>query len=208
MTLGTLLPILGLYSLTLFTPGPAKLLVIAISVSMGRARGLAAAYGITLASVIWSSTAAFGFAAAIEAYPAFVGYLRGLGAGYLIWLSFMCFRAAVGVVSDRTIREYMPETNGKAFILGLLVHLTNPNAAFFWIGLFAFAASPDLTVAGLGTIIALCAVMALAGFSTYAIVFASRRVAAGAGRARRGAAIVLGIVFGGAALRIVWQLLA
>ncbi|MEO0911481.1 MAG: LysE family transporter [Pseudomonadota bacterium] len=208
MTLAGLLPVLGLYALTLFMPGPAKVLIVAIAVSAGRARALAAAYGVTLASVIWSSTAAFGFAAVLRAFPDAMVYLRWLGAGYLLWLSGMCFRAARRAPAAREISRFLPKTRGAAFLLGLTVHLTNPNAAFFWIGLFAFAARPGLDMAGLALIILLCGAMALFGFSAYAHIFAARGMKAGVSRARPLLALALGVIFAAAALRIIWQMLA
>ncbi len=208
MALSEFIAIIGLYVITVFTPGPAKIAIIAISLTTDRARGLAAAAGVTLGSVLWSSLSAVGFAAAIVAKPEWLFYLRIFGAAYLFWIAILFLRAVLIRREKSSLPVFAPSSRQQAFGLGFLVHITNPNAAFFWVGLFAFAVGPNFSSIDLVLIVGTCGSLGMVGFAAYALLTPSDVLQRGGRRARRIVAGCLAFIFAAAALRVLWQALA
>ncbi|QHQ37077.1 LysE family translocator [Algicella marina] len=204
-----LLSVFGLYALTLFSPGPAKLAVIGVALSSGRYLGLATSLGVTMASVAWSTGAAIGATTLVRTWPESVVLLRLLGSGYLLWLAFVFGRAGWRGGSDRKILPTLaPESWPHAFLIGFSIHLANPNAALFWIGLFALVVTPGVGAFTLGVVVAGCGMMALAGFGTYALVFSGQKVRGAVGGRSRAIAIGASCILAMVALRIAFLSLA
>ena len=67
-------------------PGLDTALVVRTTVTQGRSRGFAAAFGINTGVLVWGAAAAVGVSALLAASQVAYNVVRGAGAAYLIWL--------------------------------------------------------------------------------------------------------------------------
>ena len=148
------------------SPGPATLAIAATAMARGAGPALRLAAGVLTGSLIWSVSAAAGLAALMISHGWLVEVIRYLGAAYLVWLAFKSFRAAWrGSLSEGTV----PGRN--AYVRGLLLHLTNPKAIFFFGALYAVMLTPGQSVLGLTIVVAAIAVQSAVVFFGYAVLF-------------------------------------
>ena len=77
------------------SPGPATLAIMGMSMKQGRKYGLVLALGILTGSLFWSTAAAFGLGAIMQANAWVFEVLRYTGAMYLIYLSYRSLRSAM-----------------------------------------------------------------------------------------------------------------
>ena len=137
------------------SPGPATLAIAGTSMNAGRRYGLAMASGMSIASLIWSISAAFGLAAVMLANGWAFEIMRYIGAGYLIWLAYKSAKSALkpGVAVVSPVVTTSPK---RAFAKGFAIHITNPKAILFFGSLYAIAVPPGTPVEGL--LLVICAV--------------------------------------------------
>ncbi|HVS85174.1 MAG TPA: LysE family translocator [Gaiellaceae bacterium] len=133
------MPSLSTYALFLATaiallaiPGPAVLYIVARSIEMGRAGGLASVAGITTATLTYVGLATAGLSSLLLASkPAFAA-VRYVGAAYLAYLGV---RRLLRRGADDVDEEPAPLTRRRAYTQGVVVNLTNPKTIVF---IFAF----------------------------------------------------------------------
>ena len=106
------------------SPGPATLAISGTSMQQGRLAGLTIAAGIVFGSASWGIAAALGFSAVMMANAWLFELVRYLGAAYLMFLALKSLRAAWQGAAAGSVE--VPQ--GRLFIKGLLLHLTNPKA--------------------------------------------------------------------------------
>jgi threonine efflux protein len=142
-----LLPILGLWTLTVISPGPDTLAVVSTSLARSRAAGIAVAIGCAVATLIWASASLTGLSILFERAQWLYHLIRLAGAIYLIVLGGLLIRSAWAGRSGSPHGEIdagaRPLGRWRAFRLGLLTDLSNPKAAAFFASLFAVALPPD-----------------------------------------------------------------
>ena len=199
----SLLPLVLLAALVaVASPGPATIAIATTAAERGRGPALALAAGVLTGSFTWSITAAFGLAAAMLAHGWIVEIIRYLGAGYLAWLALGSARAAwAGAAPFEGARARRGDARA-LYLRGLLLHLTNPKAIFFFGALYAVALGPGQTTATLAVIVLAVGAQSGLAFFGYAILFSRpsfRRTYARAARWIRAASAVM---FGGFALRL------
>jgi threonine efflux protein len=83
-TLTQLFPILGLWTLTVMSPGPYTLAVISTSLSRSRRAGVVVAIGCAVATMIWASASLAGLSILFERAQWLYHIVRLAGAIYLI----------------------------------------------------------------------------------------------------------------------------
>lgn len=148
------------------SPGPATLAIAATAMARGAGPSLRLAAGVLTGSLIWSVSAAAGLAALMVSHGWLVEVIRYMGAAYLLWLAFKSLRAAwCGGISDGAV----PERN--AYLRGLLLHLTNPKAIFFFGALYAVMLTPGQTNQGLAIVVVAVGAQSAVIFLGYAILF-------------------------------------
>ncbi|HEY2110739.1 MAG TPA: LysE family transporter, partial [Dongiaceae bacterium] len=76
------------------SPGPAFFVVSRTAVGQSRHAGLATAYGVVLATMIWAFATIHGLALLFERAPWLLQLLQVLGGAYLLYLAFRAFRHA------------------------------------------------------------------------------------------------------------------
>jgi threonine/homoserine/homoserine lactone efflux protein len=124
----TIIAFMGAGILLNLTPGADVLFASASGISGGWRAGIAAAFGITLGSLVHITLAAIGLAALITTTPLAYEAIRWLGAAYLAYLAVKTWRAA----PDMVIGAGQGEGHlGRAIKRGFLTNVLNPKVALF-----------------------------------------------------------------------------
>jgi homoserine/homoserine lactone efflux protein len=115
-----------------FTPGPAVLLVVSLSLSRGAVAGLAGSLGILSANALYFALSASSLGALLLASWQLFILTKWLGAAYLIWLGVrMLVRPAT--VPARPVAGAVPvQSPRRSFSLGFLTQGANPKALVFF----------------------------------------------------------------------------
>jgi len=120
-----LLGFIAAVTLLMLIPGPNVALIVANSVTHGVRAGLATVCGTLAAQALSLALVCAGLTALLQEVGAWFGWLRWLGAAYLIWLGVRQWRAAP------------PDLEGIAaqprlFVQAFLVSLVNPKTLIFY----------------------------------------------------------------------------
>ncbi len=126
-----LLPFLVTALLLSITPGPGMLYIAAQTIGRGRKAGWFSALGTHFASYVHIMAAAFGLSLFLEAVPMAYLALKIIGAMYLFWLGLRFLLAKESYAAPGM--SAAPQTHITAFRESLMVELTNPKSAVFFI---------------------------------------------------------------------------
>lgn len=185
------------------TPGPDMLLIASRSLGQGRMAGLMTYAGIAAGSYLQAFAAAFGLSQLFLMVPAAYEVLRWLGAAYLAWLCWTTLRAREPLFAPTAAASRVPMR--RIFLQGALTNLLNPKMALFMLALLPQFLKPEagsllLQVAVLASILNIMGLIA----NGIVILTASRLGRAIANRPHLALwpQRILGVVFGGLALRL------
>lgn len=123
---------IGLFALTVVSPGPAVLAILSTGMSQGRHRALVLTAGILSGSFFWGLVALFSFASFLDKLGAVFIYLKVAGAIYLLWLASKALRGALSKTDPRVADVNTKGGLARLYLSGLALHLTNPKAVFGW----------------------------------------------------------------------------
>jgi RhtB (resistance to homoserine/threonine) family protein len=126
-----LAPFLAISVLPILIPGPDTAVVTKNALIGGRRLGVAAAIGVSIGLVIWTTAAALGVAALLKASDVAFNALKIAGAVYLVWIGVQMLRARNTVAAP----SGQPAGRGhsiRAIRQGLLSDLGNPKIAVFF----------------------------------------------------------------------------
>ena len=189
------------------TPGPDMLLIASRSVTQGRAAGFASLAGIQVGTYCHALAAALGLSQLFLAVPFAYDVVRYVGAAYLLYLAWKAFwskSASPRPPTELPRRFLLPQI----FRQGLLTNLLNPKMALFVLALFPQFVRPDVGHVA-GQILVLATVLNLVGLAVNGLVImtASRigRALTRSDRLQRVPQILLGTVFAGLAVRLVYD---
>ena len=193
--LPTLLAAWGAFCAAAISPGPNMVAVASRALGSGRASGLATAAGIAVGAFGWALLCALGLGAVFEAAPAMLRVLGLLGGGYLAWLGFKGWRAALtgqgGEIAPRPGRGLRAD-----MLHGLVVTATNPKVALLWASLATFVASATTTWPALLLFAGVSSLLGMAIYGGYALAFSVGGVRRLYARWARAAEAVFGTAFG------------
>lgn len=120
------------------TPGPDNIFVLTQSALSGVAAGILVVLGLCTGLIVHSAAVAFGIAALIKASAVAFTVLKIAGAAYLLYLAYQAFRApAQGL--DRRAPRLGPAA---LYRRGLIMNITNPKVAIFFLAFFPQFADP------------------------------------------------------------------
>lgn len=109
----------------LLSPGAAFLTSVRMSVSAGRAAGIATGFGLATMAALWTVAALMGLEGLFALVPWAYTTLKVAGALYLIWIAIQTWRHARDPLGDISVPR------GRAFLAGFLVNLGNPKSMLF-----------------------------------------------------------------------------
>lgn len=147
-------------------PGPDNVFVLLHSAIHGKRAGLLVVLGLCSGLLFHTAAVALGLAAVFAASNTAFTVLKLCGAGYLLWLAWGAWRAPVGI-SDSAGSPAM--SAGKTFGRGVLMNLTNPKVAIFFLAFLPQFADPARGPMA-GQILVLGAVFILAALLTFGAI--------------------------------------
>lgn len=137
--------VFAVHVLAMVSPGPNVLVVTQTAASETRRAGVCAALGIAAGAALMSSAALAGLSVVLTQFAWLHAALRLVGGAYLIYLGAKLWRGAgapAAALSGATANG-VPQTDWRAFRLGLATNLTNPKALLFYGSVFAALFAPD-----------------------------------------------------------------
>ncbi|HEY4319950.1 MAG TPA: LysE family translocator [Gemmatimonadales bacterium] len=129
---------------TILTPGPNMMYVATRGAERGVAAGLLAALAVVTGGVCYSVTTAIGLSAVMATHPGVIDIIKGCGIVYLVYLGIRLLLRS----RDRTVMPAAAPSGNQAFRGGLLISLTNPQLALFFLAFLPqFVSAGDQHVA-------------------------------------------------------------
>ncbi|MFD0685877.1 LysE family translocator [Actinomadura fibrosa] len=140
----------GLAFAVVLMPGADTILVFRTSRALGTRTGLMTAVGVVTGPVLWGVFSGIGVALVIARNKSIYTALALLGALYLMYLAYGCFKSAAdGGATPLDAADEAPADSGSmrnAYVTGLLTNLLNPKIGVFYLsvmpGLFQGRAGP------------------------------------------------------------------
>jgi threonine/homoserine/homoserine lactone efflux protein len=144
-------------ALIILAPGPAQALVIARSVSDGKAGGILTAVGLNVGTLVHAVAAGLGLSVVLAASAFAFGFVKYVGAAYLVYLGVKAILSGKSTSSkvDDQSRQASKNVLGKAVATGIL----NPKIALFFLAFLPQFVDPTrgsvlLQFVALGSILA------------------------------------------------------
>jgi threonine/homoserine/homoserine lactone efflux protein len=121
---------LGAALVVALTPGPGMFYVAGRTLAGGRAEGLASSLGNGLGGLVHIAAGAVGVSALVMASAEVFTLLKLVGAVYLVYLGVQTWLSAGAAMVAETER---PGGAYRAFVQGVIVEMTNPKTAAFFL---------------------------------------------------------------------------
>lgn len=130
-----LIPLASYVFVTTFTPGPNNITCTALAVQYGMGRTLKFIYGIITGFFLMMLVCGSLSHLLLKTIPAIEPVLRWVGAGYILWLAYVTFRASYSFGEET---KAMP----LGFWTGLLLQFLNPKAAIYGLTIYSVFLAP------------------------------------------------------------------
>lgn len=112
----------------ILSPGPNMAFVVSYGATQGRRAGLAAAVGLGMANLVYTTLTVSGLATMIYAWPSAFDLIRYAGAIYLLWLAYKALSQTGGL----TLYRAMPRSWYAISMRAALNSLLNPKPMLFY----------------------------------------------------------------------------
>jgi threonine/homoserine/homoserine lactone efflux protein len=197
-----LLMAFGACLIAFLSPGPNFVGIVSSAVNR-RISGIFAAIGVSLGTTIWAIMAVTGATALLTSYPNAAIVMQFLAGCYLIWLGLKSLRSATKKGNTASISGEKIETIFQSFRKGLLIQLTNPKTALFWVSIISIVVKPGAPALVGVILIVGTTFIALVWHMTLALAFSAGPTRDLYLRGRRWISAGFGIVFTLLGLRLV-----
>lgn len=151
-------------------PGPDNIFVLTQSALYGKISGLCVTLGLCTGLLVHTSAVVLGMAAVFKASVVAFNLIKILGAGYLIYLAWLSFRASATSLESRN-----PDglTLPKLYRRGIVMNVTNPKVSIFFLAFLPQFADPDrgamtLQMVALGGVFIIATVLVFGGVALLA----------------------------------------
>ena len=124
------------------SPGPSNLYVIARSIAQGTLGGLVAAMGLAVGSMVHVIATVLGLSVIFSQSPTVYLIVKLLGAAYLIYLGINYWRAS-NKGHKQAVKAVTKKPLLSVFYESIVVEVTNPKTALFFIALLPQFVSPE-----------------------------------------------------------------
>ena len=149
------------------SPGPANIAAATVAMSGGRRSGLIFGLGLSLGLAFWGLVAATGMGALLQSTTTVLTALKILGGLYLLWLAWSSARSAL-TAETQEVREL---AEGRWFLRGLLLNLSNPKAVVAWMAALSMGLGGDDGAAAVVLATVACMAVGFLNYSGYALAF-------------------------------------
>lgn len=194
--------IMGVWLITVVSPGPNFLATVYTTASQSRRLGLLVSLGIAAGTTVWATASLLGLSLLFETTVWLYQAVKLAGALFLIYLGLRTILSARRMPA--TGPAMAPPVSAKqAFRRGLIVDLSNPKAAVFFASLFAITIPPDAPLWFQAAIVAAVVVMAGGWYALVACIVDLDPVAQLMRRTQRAFTYAAGAIFVALGLRLV-----
>ncbi len=121
------------------SPGPDNLFVLAQSAQNGRKSGIYVTLGLATGLFAHTAAVAFGLAALLRSSSLAFGTLKFIGAAYLVYLAWQALKATTITLQQKPVQAL---SNGRLYLRGIVMNLTNPKVSFFFMAFLPQFADP------------------------------------------------------------------
>lgn len=202
------LTVLGLFYLTVITPGPDFLAVVQASLNKGLKAGVWTALGIGCGLIFHCTYSVLGISWLIQQYPIAFKVIRILGGLYIGYLGIQSLRSKSIANIDKNSNEPKEDAvfSRSGFITGLFVNLLNVKAMVWFIFFFS-SIIPESFTLPIRTLFSVCALIgAVIIFCLLAMFISFAPVRSFLQKAGRSVNIVIGLAFLYIAAMILYEL--
>ncbi|WP_420409111.1 LysE family translocator [Hoeflea sp.] len=178
----SLLAIAAAFFIVAVSPGPANIAVATVAMHSGRRPGLLFGLGLSVGLAFWGVVAATGLGVVLQNTTTFLTVLKLLGGAYLIWLAIQSGRSAArksGAAEENQTRQ------GRWFLRGLLLNLSNPKAVVAWMAALSMGLGQETDAGAVATATVICMGLGFANYAGYALTFSLPGFMGGYRRLRR-----------------------
>lgn len=193
---------LSAFLLAVIFPGPNMMAILSTSLTHGRRSGRAIATGVAAGSLSWGILATAGLSAVLATYASALILIKIAGGLYLGFLAFKSLRRAITPEAADELATAPNQPTRRHFLRGYLIMMTNPKAILGWIAIVSLGLNETSPPWVPVTIVGLAATLSLIIHNFYAIAFSTRQVLVVYRKVQRQFDAVVGVLFGGAALKL------
>ncbi|GAB4350037.1 MAG: LysE family translocator [Gammaproteobacteria bacterium] len=184
-------------------PGPDNIFVLTQSAVHGRAVGLVVTLGLCTGLVVHTLAVALGVAALFQASALAFNVLKLVGAGYLLYLAWLAFRASA---AHADLGGAPALSLGRYYRRGIIMNVTNPKVSIFFLAFLPQFADPQrgsltLQIVMLGALFIVATILVFGGVALLAGALGERFNRSV--RAQRTMNWLAGTVFAALALKLV-----
>jgi len=122
-------------------PGPDNIFVLTQSALYGRSSGIMVTLGLCTGLLVHTTAVAVGVAVLFQTSAIAFNILKLLGAGYLLYLAWQAFLAGT---ADLPARDGKGRKFGKLYLRGIVMNVTNPKVAIFFLAFLPQFADPSI----------------------------------------------------------------
>jgi threonine/homoserine/homoserine lactone efflux protein len=138
-TLDTLLVFFAASAALALAPGPDNLFVLTQSALHGRLAGWLVTLGLCTGLIVHTAAVALGVAAVFQTSALAFDLLKWVGAAYLVWLAWGAWRAGASALPEG---EAQPLGARALYLRGIVMNVTNPKVAIFFLAFLPQFADP------------------------------------------------------------------
>ncbi len=154
-------------------PGPDNVFVLLHSAQHGRRAGMLVVLGLCSGLLFHTAAVALGLAALLATSATAFTVLKLCGAAYLVWLAWGAWNAPVGMDGSGGSASMAA---GKTYLRGVVMNVTNPKVAIFFLAFLPQFADPTqghvaLQIFYLGAIFGLAALLTFSCIAWFAASF-------------------------------------
>ena len=193
--------IMGVWLITVISPGPNFLATVYTTASQSRRLGLLVSLGIAVGTTVWATASLLGLSLLFETATWLYQSVKLAGALFLIYLGLRTIVLARRLPASGPAPA-VPVSAGQAFRRGLIVDLSNPKAAVFFASLFAVTVPPDAPLWFQTAIVAAVVMLAGGWYALVACVVDLKPIAQLLRRAQRAFTYASGGIFVALGLRL------
>lgn len=183
-------------------PGPGFIGIVSSAVH-NRVNGMIVAIGVGIGTGFWALMAVSGVTVLLTQYPKAAVFMQVVGGSYLGWLGAKSLGTAFAGKVSVMMSDKAAETSLRSLGKGLLIQLTNPLAAFFWLSMVSIVILPGTPLIIAIALVAGSTAISLAWHLLVATAFSLGKTRHLYMKASRSISAVFGIAFIALGLRLV-----
>ncbi|MDG5469868.1 LysE family translocator [Deltaproteobacteria bacterium IMCC39524] len=126
-------------TLLAIAPGPDNVFVLTQSALHGKRSGLVVVFGLCTGLLVHTAAVAFGVSVIFQASTLAFALLKIIGAGYLVYLAWLIFRATPEQIRMQCGQQ---KSLGTLYRRGIIMNVTNPKVSIFFLAFLPQFADP------------------------------------------------------------------